>query len=77
VLLINTAKSVWQEIKDGFTSLPKGCFIRVERKAKEYILDNIRSSYGYRAGLISPLIASFTEDTGMGFNLANFLEYSI
>ncbi|MDA8228683.1 MAG: DUF3427 domain-containing protein, partial [Desulfitobacterium hafniense] len=71
-LLSNTTRSVQKEIKEGFTSLPKGCFIQLERKAKGYILDNIRSSYSNRTGLISR-IASFTEDTGLELNLPNFL----
>jgi len=74
-LLGNTSKSVQREIKEGFTSLPKGCFIQLERKAKEYILDNIRGSYSYKTGLITRL-ANFSEDTGLELNLSNFLEYS-
>lgn len=73
-LLENTTKSVQREIKEGFTSLPKGCFIQLERKAKEYILNNIRSSYSNKAGLIGR-IASFTEDSGLECNLTNFLGY--
>lgn len=74
-LLGNTTKTVQREVQEGFNSLPKGCFIQLERKAKDHILDNIRSSYGYRTGLITRL-ASFTEDSGLELNLANFLEYS-
>lgn len=74
-LLANATKNVQREIKEGFTSLPKGCFVQLERKAKEYILDNIRSSYGHKIGLISRL-ASFTEDTGLPLSLANFLGHS-
>ena len=73
-LLLNTSRSVTREIKDGFISLPKGCYIQLENKAAKYILDNIRASYGNTAGLISR-IASFEEDTGFTLNLASFLEY--
>ncbi len=73
-LLSNTTRSVTREIKDGFISLPKGCYIQLEKKAAKYILDNIRASYGNTAGLISR-IASFEEDSGLTFNLASFLEY--
>ena len=73
-LLSNTTRSVTREIKDGFISLPKGCYIQLENKAAKYILDNIRASYGNTAGLISR-IASFEEDTGFTLNLASFLEY--
>ena len=73
-LLSNTTRSVTREIKDGFISLPKGCYIQLENKAAKYILDNIRASYGNTAGLISR-IASFEEDNGFTLNLASFLEY--
>ena len=73
-LLSNTSRSVTREIKDGFISVPKGCYIQLERKAAKYILDNIRASYGNSAGLISR-IATFEEDTGLALNLANFLDY--
>ena len=73
-LLSNTTRSVTREIKDGFISVPKGCYIQLEKKAAKYILDNIRASYGNSAGLVSR-IASFTEDTGLDLTLSNFLIY--
>lgn len=73
-LLSNTTRSVQQELKDGFQSVPKGCFIQLEKKAKEYILDNIRSAFGVKAGLVSR-ISSFVEDTGLSLNLENFAEH--
>ncbi len=73
-LLSNSTKSVQREIKDGFISVPKGCYISLERKAQQYILDNIRSSFGAKAGLISR-IATFKEDSGLELNLNNFLRY--
>lgn len=73
-LLSNTTRSVTREIKDGFVSLPKGCYIQLEKKAARYVLDNIRASYGNSAGLVSR-IATFEEDTGLELTLANFLNY--
>lgn len=73
-LLSNTTRSVTREIKDGFISLPKGCYVQLEKKAAKIILDNIRASYGNTAGLVTR-IASFEEDTGLKLTLANFLEY--
>ena len=73
-LLSNTMRSVTREIKDGFVSLPKGCYVQLEKKVAKYILDNIRASYGNSAGLIAR-IASFEEDTGRPLTLANFLDY--
>ena len=73
-LLSNTTRGVTREIKDGFISLPKGCYVQLEKKAAKYILENIRSSYGNTAGLIAK-IAAFEEDTGLALTLTNFLHY--
>ena len=73
-LLSNTTRSVSREIKDGFISLPRGCYIQLEKKAAKYILDNIRASYGNSSALVSR-ISSFTNDTGLELTLANFLDY--
>ena len=73
-LLSNTTRGVTREIKDGFVSLPKGCYIQLEKKAARYILDNIRASYGNSAGLVAR-IATFEEDTGLNLTLENFLDH--
>ena len=73
-LLSNTNRSVTHEIKDGFVSVPKGCYIQLEKKAAKYILENIRASYGNSAGLAA-CIAGFEEDTGLELTMANFLDY--
>ncbi|MCR3921849.1 MAG: DUF3427 domain-containing protein [Firmicutes bacterium] len=73
-LLSNTTKSVQREIVDGFTAVPKGCYIQLERKAKQHILENIRNSFGVKAGLVSR-IATFEEDSGRTLSLANFVTY--
>lgn len=73
-LLANTNHSVQHEIKNGFVSLPKGCYIKLEKLAAEVILGNIKHSLGDHAGLISK-IKTFTEDTGLTLNLVNFLNY--
>ena len=73
-LLSNTTRSVSREIRDGFVSAPKGCYIQLEKKAAKYILENIRASYGNTAGLVSR-VGSFTEDSGLELSLKNFLDY--
>lgn len=55
-LLSHTTRNVTREIKDGFVSVPKGCYIQLEKKAAKYILDNIRVSYGNTAGHWSPVL---------------------
>ena len=73
-LLSNTTHSVQHEIKKGFVSVPKGCYIQLEKKAAKYIMDNIRSSFSVKSGLISR-IATFEEDSGLPLNLTNFTAY--
>ena len=70
-LLSNTTRSVTREIKDGFISAPKGCYIQLEKKAAKYILDNIRASYGNTAGLVSR-VASFYRGYGLGADPGKF-----
>lgn len=73
-LLDNTNHSVESELRHGFVSVPKGCYIQLEKKAAQIVLQNIRQSYGQKAGLISR-IASFEEDSGLKPSLDNFLTY--
>lgn len=73
-LLSNTNHSVQYELKHGFTALPKGCYVQLEKKAAQVILNNIRQSFDSKAGLISR-IETFKEDSGLELNLKNFLSY--
>ena len=63
-LLSNTTHSVSREIKEGFVSAPKGCYIQLEKIAAKYVLDNISASYDRTSGLAARATA-FTEDTGL------------
>lgn len=74
-LLSNTNRGVPRELRDGFMSVPKGCFIELERQAREYVLNNIRSGFGTQSGLVSRL-KSFEEDSGQPLTLANFLDHN-
>lgn len=74
-LLDNISRGVISELNNGFVSAPKGCYIQLEKLAKEYILNNIKASFGATAGLISKL-SSFEETSGLPINLANFVEYN-
>lgn len=73
-LLSNATRSVAKEIKDGFVSLPKGCYVQLEKKAAKYVLDNIKKAINSKRGLVDR-IATFEGDTGMPLNLVNFLNY--
>ncbi len=73
-LLANTSRSIEKEIKEGFISVPKGCYIQLERIAGRYILNNIRKSFDTTAGIVSR-IETFVEDSGLSLTLENFTNY--
>lgn len=73
-LLASTNHSVQHEVKNGFVSVPKGCYIQLEKMAEKAILDNIKSSFNVRSGLVGR-IATFAEDSGLPLTLANFVSY--
>ncbi len=73
-LLSNTRRGVEREIRDGFISLPRGSYVKLEKVAQEHILNNIRVSYDTRAGLIRK-IQFFKEDSGLDLTLSNFLTH--
>lgn len=67
-------KSIKEYVEGGFFTLPKGCYIHLEKEAKEYILRNIKSAANTKINLINK-IKSFKIDTNLELNLENFLEY--
>lgn len=71
-LLGNTKYSIQKEIEQDFLTLPRGCFIKMEKVAKEYVLSNIRGSLNNRMNLINKL-RTFTSDFGMQPTLTTFL----
>ncbi len=73
-LLSNSTKSIQREIKEGFVSMPKGCYIQLEKKVQQSILNNIRGSFGIKSGLVSR-IATFEEDSGKKPTLESFAEH--
>ncbi|WP_274967971.1 DUF3427 domain-containing protein [Succinimonas amylolytica] len=73
-LLTRTRNGISAELKNGFSSVPKGCYIKLEKVAAEYVLNNIRQSYSSAKGMVSR-IASFEMDSGQKLTLTNFLDY--
>ncbi|MFA7157270.1 MAG: DUF3427 domain-containing protein [Bacilli bacterium] len=73
-LIGKTKNSVESYVKDGFISLPKGCFINLEKQAKEYVLRNIKDLKNNKDVLIGK-IKYFENDSGMKLNLRNFLDF--
>jgi len=69
-----TRTSLRRQLTEGFSQIPRGCYIQLERVAREHVLATIRQSVRTRSGLASR-IATFTEDTGRELTLANFLNH--
>ncbi|MDE6586213.1 MAG: DUF3427 domain-containing protein [Clostridia bacterium] len=73
-LLSNTTRSIQREIKDGFVSVPKGCYIQLEKKAQKYILENIRASLNSKSGLLAK-VKTFETESGLKLSLINYIHY--
>lgn len=71
-LTLNPERNIRDQIKDGFTILPAGCSIIMEKKARQYILDNIQNAiYNTRRIIkeinsytVTPTISQFLENNG-------------
>ncbi|PVY40237.1 DEAD/DEAH box helicase [Pontibacter virosus] len=66
--------NIQKEIENNFPHLPPGCNIRMEKHAKEYILDNIRSAV-FNLRRLRREVASFRHYAHQELTLANFLRY--
>ncbi|MGM9988177.1 MAG: DUF3427 domain-containing protein [Bacillaceae bacterium] len=73
-LIGRTKHSVKHYLENGFLNLPKGCFIQLEKQAKDYILRNIKEAALTKNNLIG-MISSFEADSSLPLTLENFLNY--
>lgn len=73
-LVGKTNHSIKEYVNSGFLTLPKGCYIHMEKQAKEYILRNIKSTANNKINLIMKL-QRFKEETNVDLTLENFLNY--
>lgn len=54
-LTLHPEKNIQKQIKEGFTLLPLGCSIVMEKKARQYILDNITSAIYNKARIVKEI----------------------
>lgn len=73
-LLGKTKHSIQHYVEQGFSSLPRGTFIQLEKQAKEYILRNLKGAVNNRRSLVSRM-KYFEQDSGLVLNIANFVQY--
>lgn len=74
-LIGKTNSPIHKEIEDDFPHLPLGCSIVLEKKAKEFILENIRLALSINRSQIINNIRNFHYHTSLPFNLKNFSQF--
>jgi superfamily II DNA or RNA helicase/HKD family nuclease len=72
-LIGKTNRGIKDEINDEFPNMPAGCFIKLEKVAKDYILDNIQSSE-FNINDLRRMVNNFGNIFTNELNLENFLE---
>lgn len=63
-----------KQVKDGFPSAPKGCYIQLEKVAQQHVLQNLQKALNTKNGLLDA-IAVFTSETPLPLTLQNFVTY--
>lgn len=74
-LIGKTTTSIQKEIEDDFPHLSLGCAIVLEKKAKEFVLENIRNATSLNKNQIVQKIQNFQHQTSLPFNLKNFCRF--
>lgn len=73
-LVGKTRHSIQQYVDEGFSNLPRGSFIELEKQAKEYVLRNLKSAKLNKNNLKN-MLKNFESITERQLTLQNFLEY--
>lgn len=73
-LLGRTKHSVQHYVEHGFSALPRGSFIQLEKQTKDYILKSLKQVANTRRNLINKM-KYFEGDTGLELTLENFVRY--
>ena len=76
-LTLQPEKNIQRQIKEGFTLLPLGCSIVMEKKARQYILDNITSAIYNKNRIVKeinsyatiPTLIQFLENNGQDIRI--------
>lgn len=71
-LVGKTNTPIQKEVEDNFPHLPLGCSIILEKKAKEYILQNIRKATVLNVNQLVIKIRDFKHQTNLPLTLINF-----
>lgn len=71
-LMGRTHRSLQKELEQGFSALPRGCWIELEKVAKETIFKNIKDAVIDKRRLVER-IRRYEQDTDSALSLVNFL----
>jgi len=74
-LVGKTTTPIQKEIEDDFPHLPLGCTIILERKAKEFIIENIKRATSLNANQLLNKIRNYRHQTVLPFTLRNFARF--
>lgn len=74
-LVGKTNTSIHKEVEDDFPHLPLGCTIVLEKKAKDFILENIRSATLLNKNQLLNKIRNYKHQTTLPFSLKNFFNF--
>jgi superfamily II DNA or RNA helicase len=74
-LIGKTASPVLKEVEDDFPHLPLGCSIILEKKAKEFIIDNIKTATSLNRNQLIQKIRNFEFQSVLPLTLSNFLHH--
>lgn len=75
-LVGKTNTSMGKEMEDDFPHLPLGCSIILEKKAKQYILENIRKATTLNHNQLLNKIRNFKHQTDLALTLKNFVTFN-
>ncbi|MBK7393803.1 MAG: DUF3427 domain-containing protein [Chloracidobacterium sp.] len=74
-LIGKTNTPIQKEIEDDFPHLPLGCTIVLEKKAKEFIVENIRSATALNRNQLLNKIRNYKHQTSLPLTLENFINF--
>ena len=74
-LVGKTNTSIQKELEDDFPHLPLGCTINLEKKAKDFILQNIRNATSLNINQLLNKIRNYKHQTTLPLTLKNFSNF--
>lgn len=74
-LIGKTVTPIQKEIEDDFPHLPLGCSIVLEKKAKDFILENIKNATSLNRNQLIQKIQNFQHQTTLPLTLKNFSKF--